>query len=437
MFKIEGKHNTATVFATSIDDVTTGQIHELCNQKWIEGANIAIMPDTHAGKGCTIGTTITITDKVCPNLVGVDIGCGMLTVAFPNELNEISLKDLDNFISVEIPSGFAVNNRKQYNSDVENLYLEELKCFDSLKDKNRLELSAGSLGGGNHFIEIDEDKYGHKYLIIHTGSRNLGKQVAEYYQNIAFNDCNKMNKEEELLKLISEMKTAGESYKIQEAISKFKKENQCNLHVGKDLCYLEGEHMAEYMYDMAICQRFAQLNRKLIAEKIMYFLFKNKFPDVTGELSLKKDQSNMYRGHYATACFDIAFRAFETVHNYIDMEDSILRKGAINTHKDKLVLIPINMRDGAIIGIGKGNKEYNYSGPHGAGRLMSRKEARNKVSLDAFAETMKGIYSSSICNETLDESPMAYKPMEEILDNIKETIQVEAVIKPIYNFKAH
>lgn len=434
MFEIKGKYNTAKVFASTIDDETTSQIMTLCNQEWTKESSIAIMADTHAGKGCTIGTTMTIHDKVCPNLVGVDIGCGMLTVKLPKEVNDLSLPTLDAFINKEIPSGFSVNDKVLYNAFSEGLYLEKLLCYGALKNIENLKKSVGSLGGGNHFVEIDEDDDGQKYLVIHTGSRNLGKQVAEYYQKIAEQDCNKSKENRQLARetIINHYINLQQSHKIENALKEFDEDYQEELKIQKDLCFLQGQHKEDYLHDMYICQRYAEVNRKYIALNILEFLFKEKYQSRNGNVWIDNGDCG-----YEDENLDIRFQAFETVHNYISPNDNILRKGAIDAAEGKMVLIPINMRDGAIIGIGKGNAEYNSSGPHGAGRLMSRSEAKRNVALEDFEKTMKGIYSTSVGASTLDESPMAYKPIEDIIDNIEDTVVIFKIIKPIYNFKAH
>lgn len=435
MIEITGKYNTAKVFTNEVDNETVSQIMELCNQEWAKESKIAIMPDTHAGKGCTIGTTMTIKEKVCPNLVGVDIGCGMLTIQLPKELNDLSLSKLDDFINTKIPSGFESNNKCLYKPTQEGLHIEKLKCYDSLKNVQQLEKAVGSLGGGNHFIELDIDENGNKYLVIHTGSRNLGKQVAEFYQKIAYEDCNqsKSNRKQELNTLITTLKNDHRYSEINSEIDKFNREYQSEIKIHKDLCYLEGEHMDDYLHDMFICQHFAQVNRKYIALGILEHLFKEKYNSKNGNVWLDFDSDCGYEDE----TIDIRMDMFETVHNYINPKDHILRKGAISANEKEKVLIPINMRDGAIIGIGKGNADYNFSGPHGAGRLMSRSQAKKAVSLEEFQKSMEGIYSSSVGTSTIDESPMVYKPIESIIENIKESIDIVKIIKPIYNFKAH
>lgn len=427
MFEIKGKQNTAQIYATSIEDEAITQIYELCNQEWIQGCKIAIMPDCHSGKGCTIGTTITIHDKVCPNLVGVDIGCGMLTVKLPVELNDLSLKKLDYFITNNIPCGYDNNVHRIYSPDVENLYLEDLRCYSKLTNHLRFELGIGSLGGGNHFIEIDEDNEHNKYLVIHSGSRNLGNQVAKYYQDLAYEDCNQFNKK--MNQLIIKLKDTGREKEIETELRKFKEQFEQNLVIPKQFAYLEGNHLDDYLHDMMLCQRYAQVNRKIIAKRILEYIFKEKY-----------EKGNVLFNQCFTFQSDhikIEMETFETIHNYINPNDHILRKGAISAYAGEKVLIPINMRDGAIIGIGKGNPDYNYSGPHGAGRLMSRSIAKEKISMDEFKESMKSIYSTSITRSTIDESPMAYKPINEIIENIQDSIEVVKIIKPIYNFKAH
>lgn len=435
MFELEGKYNKATIFTDNVDNETISQVMGICNQEWTKDSKIAIMPDCHAGKGCVIGTTMTLHGKVCPNLVGVDIGCGMLTVKLSKLLNNLSLEKLDEFINNNIPSGFDINEKRVYNPNSENLHLEELRCYNRLKNVNALENAIGSLGGGNHFLELDKDNEENIYLVIHTGSRNLGKQVADYYQEVAYEDCNKQKeiKMNLLNELIEKLKSEGRQKEIQEAIQKFNQEHKPETKIKKELCYLEGNHLDDYLHDMYICQHFAKVNRKFIALRILEHLFKEKFGDSVGNIYFNINKGCVYK------CKNISIdiEMFETVHNYINPYDNILRKGAISAQEGELVLIPINMRDGAIIGVGKGNEDWNYSGPHGAGRIMSRGEAKEFVSLEEFKESMKNIYSSSVMSSTIDESPMAYKPIEEILKNIKDSIEILKIIKPIYNFKAH
>lgn len=403
MIEVKGKYNKAIIFTDEVDDVTYGQVSELLNQEFTKDSQIRIMPDCHAGIGCVIGTTMTITDKIVPNLVGVDIGCGLDVIKLGKI--DINLIKLDEFISNNIPSGFDVNSKVLDDS----IDLSNLKCYDHLRNKNYLMRSIGSLGGGNHFIEIDIDEEGNKYLIIHSGSRNLGTQVAEYYQKEALKyHKNKMlDIEKEKLKIIEEYTKEGRRKQIEGALKKLSK-TKINIGVPETLAYLEGELFTSYIHDMEICQKFASKNREVMAKTILNYL------DLDYD-SLPK---------------------FETIHNYINTNDMILRKGAISAYKGERVIIPINMKDGCIIAIGKGEKEFNYSAPHGAGRLMSRREALNTLSLKDFKESMKEIYSTSVSKDTLDEAPFVYKPIEMILENIRDTVEVEKIIKPIYNFKA-
>ena len=357
------------------------------------------MPDVHAGKGCTIGTTMTITDKVVPNIVGVDIGCGMYTVSLGKV--EIDMEQMDAAAHF-IPSGMNVWESRQEHFD-----LTDLRCYRGLKDTKCLERSLGTLGGGNHFIEIDQSSDGTKYLVIHSGSRNLGKQVAEYYQRLAI-DLNK-GKEEYFAKrdaLIAEYKAAGRRKEIEGAL-KALHWNSREAAIPEDLCFVYGSYLEDYLHDVEICQQFARRSRERMAEIIL------------GRLGLG------------------AVEAFHTIHNYIDTSEMILRKGAIAAHKGEKVLIPINMRDGSVLAIGKGNPEWNYSAPHGAGRIMSRTAAKQQLDMDEYRREMAGVYTTSVNEATLDEAPMAYKSLSDIIDVIGESVDVMEVLKPIYNFKAN
>ena len=372
----------------------------MCDYIITEGSRIRIMPDVHAGKGCTIGTTMTINDKAVPNIVGVDIGCGMYTVKLGNI--DIDFEKVDEAAHY-IPSGMDVWEGRQERFD-----LTKLNCYRYLRDSRRLERSLGTLGGGNHFIEIDEIGDGNKYLIVHSGSRNLGKQVAEYYQRLAMNlDRGYGDYLEKRDEIIRSYKEQGRKSEIQSALKDLHWQvYESETSIPDDLCYLSDKYLAEYLHDVEICQNFAKRNRELMAEIIL---------ERTGLTSLE---------------------AFHTIHNYIDVDEMILRKGAIAAHSGEKVLIPINMRDGSVLAVGKGNPEWNYSAPHGAGRLMSRTAAKNNLSLDEYKEMMKGVYSTSINENTLDEAPMAYKRLEDIIDVIKESVDIIEVMKPIYNFKA-
>lgn len=388
------------IFAKSVDDSARRQIDLLLAQEAFSDCKIRIMPDVHAGAGCVIGFTADLGDKVIPNIVGVDIGCGMLTV----ELGaiDIDFAKLDAGIRERIPSGMNVNEEIVF-----PFHLGRLNCFDHLRETDWIMKSIGSLGGGNHFIEIDSDDDGNKYLVIHTGSRNLGKQVAEYYQRVAIDALQGKRKlNEETKKLIAEYRRDGREKEIQSGIAELKRTFAPVENMPKELCYLSGELREKYLHDMRICQEFAQVNRIVIANRIIVLMgWEVKNP-------------------------------FETVHNYIDHDSNIVRKGAISAKKGKRVLIPINMRDGCIIGVGKGNEDWNCSAPHGAGRMMSRAEAKRTIRLDDYADSMSDIYTTSVCSETIDEAPQAYKPMQEIIDCIGDTVEIEKIIKPVYNFKA-
>ena len=398
--EIKGKVNTAICYARVVEDEAIEQIRRMCDYIITEGSRIRIMPDVHAGKGCTIGTTMTINDKAVPNIVGVDIGCGMYTVKLGNI--DIDFEKVDEAAHY-IPSGMDVWDGRQERFD-----LTKLKCYRYLRDSRRLERSLGTLGGGNHFIEIDETSDGCKYLIVHSGSRNLGKQVAQYYQRLATNldrvYDTYLEKRDEIIRTYKEQ---GRKSEIQTALKDLHWQvYESETSMPDDLCYVSGKYLEEYLYDVEICQNFAKRNRELMAEIIL---------ERTGMTSLE---------------------AFHTIHNYIDVDEMILRKGAIAAHSGEKVLIPINMRDGSVLAVGKGNPEWNYSAPHGAGRLMSRTAAKNNLSLDEYKEMMKGVYSTSINENTLDEAPMAYKRLEDIIDVIKESVDIIEVMKPIYNFKA-
>ena len=398
MLQIKGKVNTAICFARVIEDEAVEQIRRMCDTEMTRGSQIRIMPDVHAGKGCTIGTTMTITDKAVPNVVGVDIGCGMYTVKLGKV--DIDFEKVDEACHI-IPSGFDTWEGVKWPFD-----LTELRCYRELRDAKRLNRSLGTLGGGNHFIEIDAAEDGTKYLVIHSGSRNLGKQVAEFYQQLAI-DLNH-GKEEYFAKrdqIIEEYKAAGRKKEIQAALKALKWEKK-DADVPDDLCYLYGTYLDDYLHDVVICQRFARENREHMAEVIL---------ERTGLEAIE---------------------AFHTIHNYIDTDEMILRKGAISAHEGELVLIPINMRDGSVLATGKGNSDWNYSAPHGAGRIMSRSKARDVIEMEDYRKSMEGIYTTSVSTATLDEAPMAYKSSEDIIDVIEESVDVIEVLRPIFNYKA-
>ena len=400
MFEIKGKVTTAVCYAKVVEEEAVEQIRSMCDYALTEGSRVRIMPDVHAGKGCTVGTTMTVIDKACPNIVGVDIGCGMYTVKL--DVKEPDLRQIDE-ICHDIPSGMNVWERR-----TERFDLTGLKCCRELKDTKRLERSLGTLGGGNHFIELEKASGGSFYLIIHSGSRNLGKQVAEIYQQLAV-DLH-MGKEEYFKKreeVLRTYKEEGRRSGIQKALKQLEQDYRTrDLDAPKDICWLWGDYLKDYLHDVEICQRFARRSREKMAEIIL-------------------ERSGMK-----------ALEAFHTIHNYIDTEEMILRKGAIAAHAGEKVLIPINMRDGSALAVGRGNPEWNYSAPHGAGRIMSRAKAKQTLDMAEYRESMKGIYTTSVTPETLDEAPMAYKSLEDIIDVVRDSVDIIEIMKPVYNFKA-
>lgn len=400
MFEIKGKVNTAVCYAKVVEDVAVEQIRRMCDFDLTAGSRVRIMPDVHSGKGCTIGTTMTVIDKVCPNIVGVDIGCGMYTVKLAD--TELNFEAIDSAAHY-IPSGMNT-----WEGRIERFDLTTLRCYRSLRDSRRLERSLGTLGGGNHFIEIDKASDGTYYLIIHSGSRNLGKQVAELYQQLAI-DLNLgigdyLEKRDEIIRTY---KQQGRRSEIQSALKQLQWEKEKKeTSIPEDLCYLYGKYLDDYLHDVEICQAFACRNREKMAEIVL-------------------ERTGM-----------TAAESFHTIHNYIDTKEMILRKGAIAAHAGEKVLIPINMRDGSVIAVGKGNPEWNCSAPHGAGRIMSRTEAKKSLDLEAYKAAMEGIYTTSVNEHTLDEAPMAYKSLEDIIDVIRDSVDIIDIMKPVYNFKA-
>lgn len=408
MFELSGKYNTAKVFTDIIEEEAISQIVNMCNQKAFEGSKVRIMPDVHAGKGCTIGTTMTITDKVIPNLVGVDIGCGMEVACLgKKELTDKHFVELDKFIRKYVPSGFNVRDK------ADNVYaknfakfaeidLKSLRCYKAIKDtEDRVMRSLGTLGGGNHFIEIDKSKDGKYYLVIHSGSRHLGVAVASYYQKAAYKDLSQRFNKEAQQTVIDRCKAEGRVQDIESELKALAK-----MSVPKDFAYCEGQLFEDYIHDMKIVQEFAVWNRKVIRSEICLYMGFSFYDE------------------------------FTTIHNYLDTENMILRKGAVSAQAGEKLIIPINMRDGSLICTGKGNTDWNCSAPHGAGRLMSRSTAKKNITLTEFEDSMQGIYTTSVGASTLDESPMAYKSINDILDNIGDTVTVNEIIKPVYNFKA-
>ena len=404
MQEVKGKYNTAKVFTDVVDEKSLQQIKTLCDQEFTSGAKIRLMPDVHAGAGCTIGTTMTIKDKIVPNLVGVDIGCGMETLMIHKDSEAAQKFDpaqLDMIIRKNIPCGFDIRK-------FEHQYVAEVE-WDNIKgiyNKHRAQLSLGTLGGGNHFIEADKDEEGKLYIVVHSGSRHAGLEIAEYYQEMAWRQLNGKTKAD-LDAMISQLKAEGRETEIE--AKRVEMNAQIKTQIPKDLAYVSGYLFDDYINDMRIMQHFAMLNRKAMINSISI------------GLHLKKEE---------------IVDQFTTIHNYIDTENMILRKGAVSAQKGEKLLIPINMRDGSLICIGKGNEDWNCSAPHGAGRVMSRMKAKKELSMEEFKAEMSGIYSTTVTKETLDEAPMAYKTMDDIVANIGPTADIVNVIKPIYNFKA-
>ena len=399
MFEIKGKINTAICYATVVEEQAIEQIRRMCDHEFTADSKIRIMPDVHAGKGCTVGTTMTIKDKAVPNIVGVDIGCGMYTV----NLGKIE----PDFAKIDeaahyIPSGMSI-----WGESREEFDLKALRCYEELENLQRLERSIGTLGGGNHFIEIDEARDGTKFLVIHSGSRNLGKQVAKIYQKLAV-DLNRGKDEyiRQRNEIIKTYKEQGRQEEIQTALNAIALRLREEPSIPADLCFVYGSYLDDYLHDVEICQAFARRNREVMAEIIL---------EMTGMAGTD---------------------GFHTIHNYIDTDEMILRKGAIAAHKGEKVLIPINMRDGSVLAIGKGNEEWNFSAPHGAGRIMSRTRAKADLDMDEYRRAMEGIYTTSVNESTLDEAPMAYKSLDDIIDVIRDSVDIIDIMRPLYNFKA-
>lgn len=389
------------IFTDDIEEVALDQCRTIAESPVFETARIRIMPDVHAGKGCVIGFTATGMEKLIPNLVGVDIGCGMLTARL--DTNHLDLAKLDRLIAQSVPAGFDVHGHEVEGAQ---RYLDELVCRDRIRNQSRLLASLGTLGGGNHFIEVDRDEDGRLYLVIHTGSRNLGVQVAEIYQDLATKHCAGPDREE-IDALIANLKAQGRAREISDELEKLKAETP---HVAKELAWCSEADSRDYLHDAWVATRFARCNRKRILDTIL------------AGMGVKADM------------------AFHTVHNYVDMRDPdrpVIRKGAVSAGLDEMLLIPMNMRDGCLLCRGLGNEDWNYSAPHGAGRLMSRSAARESIPLTDFVESMRGVYTTSVCEATLDESPFAYKDAEAIRERIGATARIERTLKPVYNFKAH
>ena len=397
MIQLTGNYNTAKVFNNKLDEATVTGILSILNQEYLQNSSIRIMPDCHAGMGCVIGTTLTIPEKkVCPNFVGVDIGCGILCLKLAEK--DIDLHELDEVINAYVPAGF--NTNIEPHPFIDKVSLANLTCIESIKNMSRAHLSIGTLGGGNHFIELAKAQDGGLYLVIHTGSRSLGHQVATYYQEQAYRQMQQggISKRD----VIDRLKKEGRESEIQQALAKVPV-----INVDKQTAYVSGELFYDYINDIKVSQEYAKINREAIAHTI-FTEMKWQPPDYT----------------------------ILSVHNYIDTENMILRKGAISAQANEMIIMPFNMRDGSLIGKGKGNADWNYSAPHGAGRTMSRTAARGQISMLEYSNAMQGIHSSSVCESTIDEAPMAYKSMNEIISYIGETVEIVSMIKPVYNFKA-
>lgn len=398
MIEVKGKYNEAKIFTDVVDSASIAQVQELCNQEFTAGSRIRLMPDIHAGAGCTIGTTMTITDKVVPNLVGVDIGCGMETIRIRE--THLELQKLDKLIYEKIPSGFGT--RAKAHPYLRQIDLDALCCAKQV-DLLRAEKSIGTLGGGNHFIEVDRDDEGNLYIVVHSGSRHLGLEVAKYYQEEGYKVLNGTD-DASLEAVIAQMKGEGRQKEIQKELKRLKNLKQTSIP--RQLAYVSGELFERYIHDMKIVQHFAMLNRQAMMDEI-----------VKGMKLHVEEQ-------------------FTTIHNYIDTDNMILRKGSVSAQAGEKLLIPINMRDGSLLCLGKGNEDWNFSAPHGAGRLMSRAQAKESFTVSQFKKEMAEIYTTSVSKSTLDECPMAYKGMQDILDYIGPTAEVLKIIRPIYNFKA-
>lgn len=380
------------VFAKTVDDAASSQIEEMSRCEAYSNCDIRIMPDCHAGKGCTIGTVIKVKDRIVPNTVGVDIGCGMYVCEIVSE--HIDLEHLDEVVNKYIPSGFNVHDVPvRYFAQLTSLFCKDVVKWDYIQ------CSVGTLGGGNHFIEVDRGSDGKHYLVIHSGSRNLGVTVCNYYQKIAERECGIDPSERQMI--IDKLKSECRQREIADAIKNLRPKVK-----NMALAYLEGKSFMDYLHDMEIAQMYARINRETIAE----IIFEKMGWSFAG--------------------------TFHTVHNYIDTVSMILRKGAVESAINDKLIIPMNMRDGSLLCVGRGNVDWLYSAPHGAGRLMSRKQAIETLKMSDFEESMSDVYSTSVCQETIDESPMAYKPMQEIIDAVGDTVEILDVIKPIYNFKA-
>lgn len=406
MFTIKGKYCEMKVYATTVEDEAISQLYNFANNPVTENCSVAIMPDVHSGKGITIGFTQKINKenpRVNPNMVGVDIGCGMLVLKVSADagkqfFNKPGLEKFDKIMHTKVPSG--MNHRKTLHKFAKDF--SEIKELIADADYDKELYAMGSLGSGNHFVEIDKDENGDYYIVIHSGSRHLGIAVAKYWENkaVEYHKNNSKVKND----LINRLKAEGREKDIQTELAKIP-----TVVVSRDLSYLEGADVEGYLHDMKICQEFARLNREAMLDVLVE------------EMGIKKRH---------------ILDKFCTIHNYIDIENGILRKGAISLQNDETAIIPGSMKFGSLIVKGKGNSDWNFSGPHGFGRKLSRAKAKETLKMEDFKESMKDIFTTSVCTSTIDEAPMAYKPADEILENIKENADVVSIIKPIYNFKA-
>ena len=406
MLEITGKYASAKVFTDDIEEEAVRQIINLLDQPFAEGSHPRFMPDVHAGKGCTIGTTMHVKDKICPNLVGVDISCGMLVTKVPSK--DVDFAAFDRIVHQQVPAGRNIHDAAVVSFDE----LEQLRCYKALSTNRQYYLnSIGTLGGGNHFVELDRAGDGTLWLVIHSGSRNLGKAVCEHYMKTAVESmsgsASQFRKEQQ--ELIDSLKEQGRTDRITDELKLLKaKQKKQKAAIDKDLAVLTGNDLEDYLHDCAIINRYAKLNRETMAKRI-----------------------------FSAYGWDIRqAEQFHTIHNYVDTENRILRKGAISAAKGEKLIIPLNMKDGCIIGIGKGNPDWNESGPHGAGRRMSRSAAKQNLKMSEFKTRMEGVYSTTVNEDTLDEAPMAYKNSESIIENVSETVDIIEIIKPVYNFKA-
>jgi RNA-splicing ligase RtcB len=401
MIEIKGAFNSALCYCDELEDTAAEQIRTVCEQPEFSDNKIRIMPDVHAGKGCTIGTTMTIKDKIVPGMVGVDIGCGMETVEIAER--DLDYEQLDAVIHASIPAGREV--REDYHALNDEIDLSALRCAQNVQ-MDRARHSIGTLGGGNHFIEVDRADDGTLFIVVHSGSRHLGMEVADYYQGEAYKQLSG-NSKAQLDKVIAQLKAEGRSREIQSTVKRLKSEGAYRVTVPKDLAYVSGNLFDDYIHDMKIIQNFASLNRQAMTEVILR------------EMGLTR------------------VGEFTTIHNYLDTDSMILRKGAVSAKAGERLLIPINMRDGSLICVGKGNDDWNCSAPHGAGRIMSRKAAFDRLSMEEYREQMKGVFTTSVREKTLDESPMAYKSTESIVNRIAPTADITLRVASVYNFKAN